>query len=64
MSAQTAPLMTGTVTPPADLMAAARASLSGVGFARLMNLTGGAPPTPRQLAREADFEAYGRYPDA
>lgn len=58
------PLMTGMVTPPADLMAAARASLSEAGFARLMEVTSGETPTPRQIAREADFEAYGKYPDA
>jgi hypothetical protein len=47
---------TGKVTPPADMMAAARASLSPEGFEELMRETGGANPTPAQLCRIADRE--------
>lgn len=50
------PSMSGKVTPPADMHAAARASLSPEGYARLMEQTGGAAPTPRQLCELADAE--------
>jgi hypothetical protein len=50
------PSMTGTVTPPADMHAAARASLSAVGYARLMEQTRGAAPTPRQLCELVEAE--------
>lgn len=46
----------GTVTPPADMMAAAKASLSEEGFAELMRETRGGIPTPAQLVRIADRE--------
>jgi hypothetical protein len=46
----------GSVTPPADMMAAAKASLTEEGFAELMRETGGASPTPAQLVRIADRE--------
>lgn len=36
------PILTGTVKPPADMIEAARASLSAEGFAELMAETGGA----------------------
>lgn len=51
----------GNVTPPPDLMEAARKSLSAAGFERLMQITGGAIPTPAQLCREADYERQGYY---
>jgi hypothetical protein len=51
-----APKMFGTVTPPADMHEAARKSLTEDGYARLMTLTGGAAPTPRQLCEFADAE--------
>jgi hypothetical protein len=54
--------VTGNVTPPQDMMAVARVELSEPGFARLMEVTHGEPPTPLQLAREVDFERYGVYP--
>lgn len=50
------PIAHGTVTPPDDMMAAARASLSEEGFAELMAETGNQPPTPAQLVRIADRE--------
>lgn len=54
------PIAMGTVTPPADMMAAARASLTAEGFAELMRETGGAAPTPKQLCRIADREREQR----
>lgn len=59
MTAPSVPVFIGKVTPPADLMDAARKSLSESGFAELMALTGGAIPTPRQIAEAADRETYG-----
>lgn len=50
------PSMSGTVTPPPDMHAAARASLSVEGYAKLMDQTGGAAPTPRQLCELAEAE--------
>lgn len=52
----TDPLYTGTVTPPADMMEAARLSLSPVGFENLMARTGGRIPTPAELVEFADAE--------
>lgn len=54
----------GTVTPPPDMHAAARQSLSPEGYERLMRATGGAAPTPAQLVQEAEFERTGAYPVA
>lgn len=39
----------GKVTPPPDMIAAARASLSEQAFKDLMDQTGGNPPTPDEL---------------
>lgn len=47
--------ITGTVTPPADLVGAARASLRPETFDALMRDTNGAP-TPRDIATAADRE--------
>lgn len=44
----------GTVIPPADMMEAARLSLSEQAFNDLMEQTGGKPPTPEQLCKMAD----------
>ena len=54
----------GNVKPPADMIAAARNSLSEAGFDRLMKVVearGGKEPTPAELCREADFERDGFY---
>lgn len=48
------PVMSGTFTPPADMMAAARQSLSEGAFADLMEQTGGRPPTPDELCKMVD----------
>lgn len=48
--------MTGSVRPPADMIGAARASLSPHAFADLMNQTGGQAPTPAQLCAAAELE--------
>jgi hypothetical protein len=44
----------GKVTPPPDMMEAARKSLDPETFEELMRETGGQPPTPDQLCRKAD----------
>jgi hypothetical protein len=44
----------GEVTPPADMMDAARRSLPDDAFHALMEQTGGAPPTPDELCRMVD----------
>lgn len=62
--AQNPPIAVGTVTPPADMMAAARASLSPEGFEELMRDTGGGVPTPAQLCRIADRERLHAETDA
>lgn len=49
----------GMVTPPADMVAAARRDLSPEGFAQLMQLTGGNPPTPAQLVAAVEEERNG-----
>jgi hypothetical protein len=49
----------GMVTPPADMVAAARRDLSADGFAQLMQLTGGNPPTPAQLVTAVEEERNG-----
>lgn len=46
---QHAPIWVGTVTPPADMMNAARLSLPADRFEKLMTMTGGQSPTPEQL---------------
>lgn len=46
----------GTVTPPADMVAAARRDLSPLGFQALMQLTNGQPPTPAQLVKAVEAE--------
>jgi hypothetical protein len=46
----------GTVTPPADMMEAARLSLTPTGFENLMARTGGRAPTPAELVEFADAE--------
>jgi hypothetical protein len=46
----------GTVTPPADMMDAARRSLSPTGFSNLMARTSGLAPTPAELVEFADAE--------
>lgn len=50
------PILTlaGTVKPPADMMEAARKSLSDQAFADLMEQTDGKPPTPDQLCKMVD----------
>lgn len=50
------PKLIGTVTPPPDMIAAARASLSPVAFERLMQETEGAAPTPAQLCQLVEEE--------
>lgn len=44
----------GTVSPPADMMEAARLSLSEQAFADLMEQTGGKAPTPDELCKMVD----------
>jgi hypothetical protein len=44
----------GKVTPPADMIAAAKASLSEKAFADLMEQTGGREPTPDELCKMVD----------
>lgn len=46
----------GTVTPPADMMQAARLSLTPTGFENLMQRTSGRAPTPAELVEFADAE--------
>lgn len=46
----------GTVTPPPDMIEAARLSLSEAGFNDLMNQTGHEPPTPEQLCAAVEQE--------
>ena len=44
----------GHVTPPADMVAAAKASLPEQAFKDLMDQTGGNPPTPEELCKMVD----------
>jgi hypothetical protein len=44
----------GTVTPPADMIDAARKSLPADQFEELMRQTGGTAPTPAQLCALVD----------
>lgn len=46
--------LSGTVTPPPDMMDAARKSLSDQAFADLMEQTGGREPTPDELCKMVD----------
>ena len=46
----------GTVTPPTDMVNAARLSLSEAAFNDLMNQTGNEPPTPAQLVAAVELE--------
>ena len=48
--------MAGTVTPPPDMMEAARLSLSEASFNDLMNQTANQAPTPEQLCAAAERE--------
>jgi hypothetical protein len=48
------PAMYGVVTPPADMIDAARKSLPSDKFDELMRQTGGAAPTPAQLCALVD----------
>lgn len=52
-------LMSGTVTPPTDMINAARLSLSDAAFNDLMNQTGNQPPTPAQLCAAVALERTG-----
>jgi len=49
-------LYVGKVTPPADMVDAARKSLSAEGFDQLMRRTEGRAPTPAELCAAADQE--------
>jgi hypothetical protein len=51
--------LNGHVSPPPDMIEAARQSLSPDDFESLMQETGGKAPTPEQLCRKAD-EARAR----
>lgn len=51
---QYAPSIRGTVMPPPDMMAAARASLPEQAFDDLMAQTGGRAPSPAELCAMAD----------
>ncbi len=46
----------GTATPPADMIAAARSSLSPQAFEDLMRRTAGRPPTPDELVAAVEAE--------
>ncbi len=46
--------LVGRVTPPADMIGAARQSLPAHKFDEMMRLTDGKPPTPAQLCEMAD----------
>lgn len=46
--------LVGTVTPPPDMMEAAKKSLPEQAFQDLMEQTQGQPPTPEQLCKMAD----------
>lgn len=48
--------VTGVVTPPEDMLDAARKSLSIEGFNNLMRLTAGEAPTPQELCAAVDQE--------
>lgn len=46
--------LVGTVTPPPDMMEAARLSLTEQAFKDLMEQTGGLAPTPDELCKMVD----------
>jgi len=46
--------LVGKVTPPDDMMEAARNSLDATAFENLMLETQGKPPTPEQLCKKVD----------
>jgi hypothetical protein len=46
--------LAGSVTPPDDMMTAARKSLSEAAFNDLMEQTGGLAPTPDELCKMVD----------
>jgi len=48
--------LAGKVSPPTDMIEAARLSLSEVGFKDLMNQTGNAAPTSAQLCAAVEQE--------
>ena len=48
--------MQGQVTPPADMMWAARESLSPAAFSALLATTGGRAPTPAELCAAVEVE--------
>lgn len=48
------PVFAGWVTPPADMIEAARRDLSPEDFEQLMRETGGRPPTPDELCAKVD----------
>ncbi len=50
----------GAASPPANMIEAARQSLSAAGFDLLMQHTGGKSPTPAQLCAVADAERMAR----
>lgn len=50
------PTLTGTVTPPPDMVAAARASLTQEAFALLMDSIGHRAPTPAELCAAVEAE--------
>ena len=55
--------LSGMVTPPADMIAAARRDLSVEGFEKLMKATGGEPPTPGQLVAAVEEESHDHRPE-
>ena len=50
------PQLVGSVTPPPDMIAAARASLSADAFALLMDSIGHRAPTPAELCAAVEAE--------
>jgi hypothetical protein len=53
----------GKVSPPADMIAAARASLSEVAFTALMEKTKGFPPTADELCAVLMAERQAKHPN-
>lgn len=53
------PQFAGAVTPPADMVDAARKSLDAEGFDELMRETGGRPPTPDELVAKVEARRGG-----
>jgi hypothetical protein len=48
------PQMVGSVSPPADMIDAARRSLDAEGFEELMRETGGRAPTAKELVAKVE----------